>query len=194
MPDIHESVGYMTLTGKVLLGLADSDDDGEQTDASAAVATVTITPSIPGVVVVADESVVRLTTIRAALNASGQLVAPADGQSTVGTSTSLRLIAPDQAAISEVGWQYVIDIAPVDGKSFTKFTVFLTGAKDEAKTIGGLILAGHTPQLSTLLSAIEVTGTGVDDALTLADIPDGTPSGTVVANTAVDPTAFYIYR
>lgn len=194
MPDIHESVGYLTLTGKVLLGIADSDDPGEQTDATAAAANITITPSIPGFVVLADESVHRLPAIRATLNASGQLVAPADGQSTTGTSTSIRLIAPDQASISEVGWRYTVDVAPADGKSFEKFTVYLTGAPNESKTLGGLILAGHVPSLSQVLAAIVVTGTGVDDALTLEDIPDGTPSGTIVANTAVTPTAFYIYR
>lgn len=196
MPDIHASVGHLTLTGKVLMGYADSDDVGEQTDATAAVADVQIKASIPRVVVTANEDVINLPTINGSLNGEGQLVAPADGKSTTGTSTSMRLIAPQQASISHVNWHWEVTVRPIEGTGviFEPITVIVTGAPGDAKTIGGEILAGHVPGLSQLLAAIDVTGTGVDDELTLDDIPDGTPLGTVVANTAVTPTAFYIYR
>lgn len=183
MVDIHPSVGFLTLTGKVLLGLADSDDPGDQPDAGRLVANVTITPSIDYVVVVADESVIALPPrIQASLNAGGQLVAPADGKGEPGTSTSLRLIAPDQPAIHRVGWRWVIDIAPVDGESFAAIQVFLSGGPDESKTLGGLILAGHVPSLDIYPSWIEVDDATYDaptDTWT-ADIPDDTPLGTLV--------------
>lgn len=183
MVDIHPSVGHLTLTGKVLLGLADSDDPGEQPDAGRLVADITITPSIDYVVVVADESVIALPPkVSASLNAAGQLVAPADGKGETGTSTSLQLIAPDQAAIHRVGWRWVIDIAPVDGVSFKPIQVFLSGAPGDQKTLGGLILAGQVPSLDVYPSWIEVEDATYDEPTNTwtADIPDDTPLGTLV--------------
>jgi len=197
MPSLHSSVGHLYLTGKHVLGLADSDDPGDQPDAATPVATVTITPSVSEVVVLADESVVSLVPVVAGLNAEGQFVAPPDGSGAsggTGTSTSIKLIAPDQATINKVGWHWTVTVSPVSPGAFQPITAYVTGAPNETKTFGGQILAGQVPSLDLVPTALEVTGTGPGDSLTLGDIPPGTPSGTIIVNTAVTPPTVYLYR
>ncbi len=158
MADIHESVGHLTLTGKMLLGLADSDDVGDQTDVTAPVAVVSVRASIDDFVVIADESIVALPEYAATLNADGQLVAPSDGRSAVGTSTSLRLIAPNQDTISKVGWRWIVTVRPTDGRSFKEITVYVDGAPGDVRTLGGQILAGQTPSVTIYPGYIPIEG------------------------------------
>lgn len=190
MVDIHESVGHLTLTGDVLLGISDSDDPGDQTNVLPAVADVTIVPSVPRVVVVANEAVVNLPTINASLNGSGQLVAPTDGKSTIGTSTMTRLIAPEQASVVPSNWYYTVTITPAAGAGhFEDIVVYLTGAPDEAKTIGGLILAGQTPTQAMSPQYVRIEDVFVLDEATgdyAVNVPEGTPEGSLLAGTNED--------
>ena len=195
MPDVHASVGYLTVTGNLLAALADSDDAGNAPDTKGAIASVTIRPTITDpLVVIADKSVLMLRTLRATVDADGRLVAPADGESTTGTSAQIHLVAPDQASLSEVGWSWVFRFDPADGQGWAAFEVDVTGAPGDSKQIGDEILAGHARTLSRIAAAIAVEGTGTDDALTLDDIPEGTPLGTLVVNTAVTPPTVSLYR
>lgn len=196
MTNVHESVGWLTVTGRSLLGIADSIDAGNVPDVLTPAANVTIKASIDRVVVIADKTILNFPPdgITASLDAEGRLVAPADGIGVVGTSTNITLVAPDQSTISHVGWRWEITVRPADGKAFTPYEVYITGAPGQEKSIGDAILSGDVPSLSIQPSTIAVAGTGTDDALTLDDIPDGTPSGTLVVNTAVTPPTVSLYR
>jgi hypothetical protein len=198
MVDIHSSVGWFNLSGKVLRGLADSDDVGEAPDTRATSALIDIEASIDQFVVIADQSVITLPTIEASLDAGGNLVAPADGLSATGTSAVLKLIAPQQSTISQVNWYWTIRFRPAAGNSFEPFSVTVTAAPGESKTIGGQILAGHTPSVSVYPDYIEIPGPLAFNETTgtyTFDIPDGTRRGALLAGVNdVGQVVVFIYE
>lgn len=194
MPDIHASVGHLTLTGKITPGLADSDDAADSPDTIAGVATVTITASVPRVVVAADKSVVPLLPVKATLNAAGQLVAPADGLGTTGTSTAVSLIAPDQDAIVPNAWQWKASVVPAGDQTWEPFEVTFGGEPDDTTSIGEALVDGGAGGLGAMFVAAKVIhGSGTDGAAVAPSDFAGVPVGSLVINVETDPHTYGIW-
>ena len=194
MTDVDVTVGHLTLTGKIRLGVADSDDVGSSPDSVPAVARVTITASVPRVVEVATKTVLALPTISASLNGAGQLVAPADGFTAVGSSAAVHLIATNQDAITPVGWHWVVAVEPIDGQTWAGFSVIVSGKPDSEHSIGQALINGDLTGLGAILAgAYVVEGTGTDGVVTEADLED-VPLNSVWINTATDPGTWGLYR
>ena len=194
MTDIHASVGHIILTGKITPGFADSDDPGDTPDTIPGVADITISASVPRVVVTADKSVIPLVPVKATLNAAGQLVAPADGVGTTGTSTAVTLVAPNQDSIVPNGWQWKASVVPAGGQSWEPFEVVFDGEPGDSTSIGEALVNGGPGALGALFVAAKVIhGTGADGAAVAPGDFAGVPVGSLVINVETDPHTYGIW-
>lgn len=153
MADVPASIGYMRVTGQMMLGYADSDDAGEEPDARPAIATVTFTSTAPTPIVAVEEQILfAIIGPKCELDADGFLVAPADGddvdndgdQSTPGVS----LIAPNQASLSNVGWQWTATFKPISPQKWSGFTIKFSGEPGDVLNLADLSLIASTSALT----------------------------------------------
>jgi len=182
MADIPPSVGWFTVNGRLLLGLADSNDPGSNPDAVAAIADVTITNNAPiPLVAVAEKAMFNIATIKAYLDAEGRLIPPAnglDGEPSVGGE--VRLVATDQLAISDVNWGYTFTFTPLPGQIWTAFGIYVSGAPGDVIDLGDAVLAETPTSPAVYPSYIEVDEATEEDGRWTATVPEGTPHRTLV--------------
>ncbi|MFE6645648.1 hypothetical protein ACFVJS_03735 [Nocardioides sp. NPDC057772] len=146
MADLPAEVGFLTLTGSVVEGLADSVDFGNQPDAVVAEATIVITPEglppqRPYVVAPISETIVYPRSVVCRL-INGVLYGPDDGSQPVpGEPTpaapGVRLIAPNQAALDYTGWRWVANLSPSGDPAakWRPFTIAFTGVPGDSITL-----------------------------------------------------------
>lgn len=126
MADIPEHVGYFTLLAQFGVGLSDSNDVGEQPDLRIPTARVVcrpITPPNDPVIVFPvdpeDRTIILpLKTIRATVDADGEIIPPIDGEdtpSTDGATPGVRLVAPIQGSVFTTTLSWEITVEVLDG-------------------------------------------------------------------------------
>lgn len=182
--DLPVDIGYLTVTGRAVLGLADSNDAGGQPDQVAATATVTFTPvlgNVDSLVAVSDDLLVLPQAITCTLRSDGRLVPPSDGVKAPpdpDAEPEVHLIAPNQASLSYTGWSWQASFAPIQPQSWNPFRRVFSGAPGDTISLAQLVAT--TPSagvLSALIYEVPTTDepfpsgyrVGVDLLLT----PDG---------------------
>lgn len=146
MADVPASVGWFSVSGRLLLGLADSDDAGNSPDAVSAVADVIITNNAPVPLVAATEGVMfKVADVHATLDTEGRLRPPANGLDGTPSpnSTEVFLVAPNQASIHEVGWWYTFTFVPRAGQTWETFSIQVTGEPGDTKNLASEVVAGN---------------------------------------------------
>lgn len=184
MADLPGDIGYLTVSGKASLGLADSNDAGEQPDRVAATAIVTFTPLLGTqdvIVAVADDEIVMPQPIKCTLDSTGRLVPPADGVGAAPDPSApkyVQLIAPNQASLNYTGWSWRATFAPIAPQNWNPFSRVFTGAPGDTVSLAQLTATTPSPGvLSALIFEVATTAepfpagyrVGVDLLLT----PDG---------------------
>ncbi|KRC52118.1 hypothetical protein ASE16_03460 [Leifsonia sp. Root227] len=151
MADLPGSIGHLTVTGRGVLALADSNDVGEAPDQVTALATITFTPNLSGVDVltsVADDMFIFPQTIKCTLNSDGRLVPPSDGVSAdpdPGAPTEVQLIAPQQNSLNYTGWTWTAKFAPVAPQNWQTFQRSFTGAPGDDISLAQVITQNPVP-------------------------------------------------
>jgi hypothetical protein len=144
MADVPASVGWMTVSGQMIVGIADSGDAGRAPDAVAALATVTFTPSAMfdrPLAVGSSGLLLQVTTVTASLDADGVLV-DASG------SPGVTLVAPQQPPLSRTDWTWTVTFAPIAPQSWKAFSFVFTGAPGEEKNVGTMALTEPSAGIS----------------------------------------------
>lgn len=146
---VYPNLGALNVTGRLLLGYADSADTDTTPDIGAPLATVLIEPILEGtdpLVYLADGSMVRPVPVVASIRFDGYVVPPADGISSEPAPKDLdpvatpvpvvRLIAPQQG-FDVQAWSWRATFKPVGGgPSFAAFSRVFSGAPGETVDLG----------------------------------------------------------
>lgn len=172
MADLPDSIGYLTVTGRGVLGYADSADVGDQPDQVVAVATITFVPVVTGVdalVSLPDDMFIFPQTIKCSLNSNGRLVPPADGLSSdpaPSAVTHVQLIAPRQDSLNFQGWSWLAKFSPPSSAAgWNPFQRAFTGAPGDEISLAQVIAT--TPAPGVLQALV------YDVATTDEPFPDG---------------------
>ena len=184
MPQLHESVGYFTLTGSLLLVGTDGLDTGEAPDVAYPVAGVEIVPSwtkpiavmTPGV-----EETFLLQTIQARLNSEGKFIAPDDGFSGTASaaSTNIRLVANEQLSLSVTDWHWTVTVRPLQGQNWASFSFKVTAAPGEARSLVQAVINGDVTSPG-LMAGVLAIPKELDTFDPDTDVPDEMPDGSPV--------------
>lgn len=144
MTDLPTSIGKITITGRHLLGIADSIDTGTTPDSIVPIANVAIRNNAPNPLAIPSEKLLlTLDTIDATLNSDGVLVAPADGKGgEASTTTNITLVAPIQALIDFIDWEYTLEFSPITG-TWTPFEVRVTGKPGDIIDLSDAVISGR---------------------------------------------------
>lgn len=125
--DVPSQVGFLTVSLSGLLPTTDSSDSGSQPDAAQILGRVTLTPSVSEVWAYTSATLLVLTPILCQLTTAG-LVA-ADG-------TPVRVIAPNQAELSNQSWTWTLEADPAATQSWTPFRTSVTGFAGDTVQVG----------------------------------------------------------
>lgn len=152
MADVPDSIGWMEVKGRMLLGDADSLDPGDAPDARPAIAKVTISANAPTPLVAVEEQIlIAISPIPCLLDASGELVAPADGVSDDGEvqmTPGVRLVAPIQPSLSDIGWMWTATFRPIAPQAWSGFAISFTGKPGDIVNLASLSLIASTTALT----------------------------------------------
>src|SRR6478609_2155589 len=114
-------LGWLTVTAKGLLALADSSDAGGAPDYIPVVGTVVLTPSITRPVrILSSGRFLALNPLTTTFDSDGELAY--DGIKNV------RIVAPQWTDLSNTSWRWNVEVKPGPGQSWQGFTGSFTGA------------------------------------------------------------------
>lgn len=163
--NVPADIGYMTVSGQLLRGIADSNDADVTPDARPAIGTVTFTSNAPVPTIAAtDQIMFIIDQVKCDLDADGYLVAPTDGEGVAPTDTAVRsvnLIAPNQASLSNVGWVWTATVKPGTGQRWAAFTIKFTGVPGDVLDLSQAALAATTSSLTAQPVVWPVHGTTI---------------------------------
>lgn len=178
MADLPSSVGFLTVTGRLVLGMGDSVDPGNEPDMLPAAGTVTFTPNLPGtfpLVSLADSLMIAPATVKAALDEAGNIVPPSDGgdaDPATGGTAGVFLVAPQQPTVlSNIDWTWTVSFAPATGQRWKPFSRSFTGKPGDVLDIATLIPVPASPgaELTAWQSAVAAALAARDQTLAARD-------------------------
>lgn len=147
MVDIHEDVGYLTVTLSGVTVYADGDDAGSQPNAQPIAATVKVEPAglqrDPIAELPTGDVLIELGAITAYIDAAGELVSAQDGRGDAASISGnrLRLVAPDQPVLDLGGWTWKITLTlAATGRVYV---IHIGGPPDTTRDISTEIKAGN---------------------------------------------------
>ncbi len=115
-----DDLGWLTVTARGILGLADTSDPGSAPDYVPIVGIVTLTPSLSRPVrLISTGEFMPVAPVTVTFDSDGELAY--DGIKNV------RLIAPQWTNLSNTTWRWIADIKPGPGQSWPGFSVNFTG-------------------------------------------------------------------
>ena len=125
-------LGWLTVTAKGILGLADSSDVGPYPDYIPIVGFVTLTPSLARPIrLISSGEFLAVASITVSFDSDGELAF--DGVKNV------RLIAPQWTNLSNTTWVWNADIKPGPGQSWPAFSVTFTGTPGTVINLATLV-------------------------------------------------------
>lgn len=114
-------LGWMTITAKGIVGLADSADDGGVPDYIPVAGFATLTPTLSQPIrIIPTGQFLAVASVTATFDSDGEL--SFDGQK------KLRVIAPKWTGLSKTDWSWAVEVRPGPGQSWSPFTTTVTGA------------------------------------------------------------------
>lgn len=150
MADLPGTLGYLTVTGRGVLALGDSNDVGNQPDQVTALARIVFEPAFNVDVLTSlpDDMFVFAQKVTCIFNSDGRLVPPADGVSSPpdpAAPTYVSLIAPNQASLSSQGWDWVASFNPIAPQTWAPFKRVFTGAPGDVISLAQVIRTQPNP-------------------------------------------------
>jgi len=174
MADLPGDIGRLTVTGQMVLGIADSNDAGSSPDQVSAIASVVFTPVFPSsdpLVAVSDDMLVAAQEITCTLRSDGKLVPPGDGVSSApdpAATPAVQLIAPNQPlSLNFTGWDWMMKVSPAGGQTWRPFTKYFSGAPGDSLSMAQIVAASAAPTAGVLSAMV------YDAATTAEPYPDG---------------------
>lgn len=128
----EDELGWLTVTAKGILGLADTSDAGVAPDYVPVVGTVTLTPGLSRPIrIISTGQFLAVSSITATFDSDGELAF--DGEK------NIRLIAPQWDQLSSTTWRWTADVRPGPGQNWQAFTVNFTGLPGDVINLASLI-------------------------------------------------------
>lgn len=128
----EDEIGWIAVTAKGILGMADSSDEGPNPDYVPVTGTITLVPEVSGPI---------------RLVSSGRFFAVAgltctfdsDGELSYDGGKNVRVVSPLWQELSNQDWRWVATVAPGFDQSWTPFTVPFTGAPGSVVNLANLL-------------------------------------------------------
>lgn len=131
-PVSGDELGWLTVTAKGILGLADSSDVGGDPDSIPVTGTVTLTPGISRPIrIISTGQFLAVAPVVVDFDEDGELAY--DGIKTV------HLIAPQWTDLSNTTWSWTADVRPGPGQTWQPFSVSFTGAPGDTVNLASLV-------------------------------------------------------
>lgn len=128
----EDELGWMTVTARGILGLADSADADLAPDYIPVVGTITLTPTLSRPIkIVSTGQFLAVASITATFDSDGEL--SYDG------SKNVRIIAPEWPQLSNTTWRWTAEIRPGPGQNWQSFSVSFTGLPGDVVNLGSLL-------------------------------------------------------
>lgn len=127
-----DDLGWMTVTAKGVLGLADGADTGPAPDYVAVAGTIEITSGLARPVrILSTGQFLVLSKISATFDSDGELF--------FGGNKNVRLVAPQWAQLSNTTWRWTAEFKPGPGQNWQSFSVTFTGLPGDVINLATLI-------------------------------------------------------
>lgn len=135
-------LGWLTVTARGILGLADSADEGSAPDYIPVVGTVTLTPTrtptatptkglLQPIRVISTGQFLVVATVTATFDSDGEL--------SYDETKNVRLIAPKWDQLSDTEWEWRADIRPGPGQNWAGWSVHFSGAPGDVVNLASLL-------------------------------------------------------
>lgn len=127
-----DEIGWLTVSAKGILGMADSSDAGPNPDFLPVTGTITFVPEVTGVVrLVSTGRFFAVAPVTCTFDGDGEL--SYDG------GKSVRLIAPQWSELANTSWKWTATVSPGFGQSWDSFVVQFTGAPGSVINLASLL-------------------------------------------------------
>ncbi len=128
----EDEIGWITVSAKGILGMADSSDPGPNPNYVPVTGTITFVPEITGVVRL-------LTTGRFFAVAPVTCTFDSDGELSYDGGKTVRLISPLWSELANKAWKWTATVSPGFGQSWDAFVVQFTGAPGTTVNLASLL-------------------------------------------------------